>query len=69
MELVLLIVMTAFIFRGIIKIKVRSLERKVMVSITEDDITVAKDAIRLAEEIEALPQDKERDIYKVHGML
>lgn len=69
MELVLLIVMTAFIFRGIIKIKVRSLERKVMVSITEDDITVARDAIRLAEEIEALPKDKEKDIYKVHGML
>lgn len=69
MELVLLIVMTAFIFRGIIKIKVRSLERKVMVSVTEDDIVSAKEAIRLAEEIQSLPQDKERDIFKVHGML
>ena len=71
MELALVIVMgvTAFIFRGIIKIKVSSLEKKVMVSVTEDDIAIAKDAIRLVDEINALPQDKERDIFKVHDMI
>lgn len=71
MELALIIILAviAFIFRGVIKIKVNSLEKKVMVSVTEDDIAIAKDAIRLVEEIAALPADKERDIFKVHDMI
>ena len=71
MELALIILLAAiaFIFRGVIKIKVSSLEKKVMVSVTEDDIATAKDAIRLAEEIAALPADREKDIFKVHDMI
>ena len=69
MEILIMLAVVVFVFRSIIRIKVSSLERKIMVSCTEDDIATAKEAIRLAEEIESLPQDKERDIFKVHDMI
>lgn len=68
LALVILVVVVAFIFRGVIKVKVNSLERKVMVTVTEDDIEIAKDAIRLHEEISKLPEG-ERDIFKVHELI
>ena len=68
LALVILVVVAAFIFRGVIKVKVNSLERKVMLTVTEDDIDIAKEAIRLHKEVLNLPKG-ERDIYKVHSLI